>query len=379
MFKNNIKIISIIIGTLIGAGFASGKEIYTFFVKYNSLGFFSVIFSCFFIGLIINKTLLLILNNNINNYSDFLNLLFGENKFKKIFYFFINLFLLLSYITMISGFNSFFKQELNIPKIITCIFICLFCFFIFRKNISSILNINSILIPFLIFIIFLFGFLYIHKLNINLFFCNIFYFNNSFFECFLNSILYASYNCIILIPILISLKKYLENKRQIKYISFFSFIFLCSLTLIIFLFIFYLPNNYLYEIPIIVILNKFSNIQKNIYGIVIAIAILTSVISSGFGFIDNLKNKNNFIIFLISFLPIFFINISFSFLVNFVFSFFGYIGLVQIIFILLKKTHFNVIKVYRKIGISYNKILIIRRKKWNFITNHLLKELIEKI
>ena len=345
MFKNNIKIISIIIGTLIGAGFASGKEIYTFFVKYNSLGFFSVIFSCFFIGLIINKTLLLILNNNINNYSDFLNLLFGENKFKKIFYFFINLFLLLSYITMISGFNSFFKQELNIPKIITCIFICLFCFFIFRKNISSILNINSILIPFLIFIIFLFGFLDIPKLNINLFFCNIFYFNNSFFECFLNSILYASYNCIILIPILISLKKYLKNKNQIKYISFFSFIFLCSLTLIIFLFIFYLPNNYLYEIPIIVILNNFSNIQKNIYGIVIAIAILTSVISSGFGFINNLNKKNIFI----SFLPIFFINISFSFLVNFVFSFFGYIGLVQIIFILLKKTHFNVIKVYRKI------------------------------
>ena len=349
MFKNNIKIISIIIGTLIGAGFASGKEIYTFFVKYNSLGFFSVIFSCFFIGLIINKTLLLILNNNINNYSDFLNLLFGENKFKKIFYFFINLFLLLSYITMISGFNSFFKQELNIPKIITCIFICLFCFFIFRKNISSILNINSILIPFLIFIIFLFGFFDIPKLNINLFLNNIFYFNNSFFECFLNSILYASYNCIILIPILISLKKYLKNKRQIKYISFFSFIFLCSLTLIIFLFIFYLPNNYLYEIPIIVILNNFSNIQKNIYGIVIAIAILTSVISSGFGFIDNFKNKNNFIIFLISFLPTFFINISFSFLVNFVFSFFGYIGLVQIIFILLKKTHFNVIKRYRKI------------------------------
>ena len=97
MFKNNIKIISIIIGTLIGAGFASGKEIYTFFVKYNYLGFFSVIFSCFFIGLIINKTLLLILNNNINNYSNFLNLLFGENKFKKIFYFFINLFVSLCF------------------------------------------------------------------------------------------------------------------------------------------------------------------------------------------------------------------------------------------------------------------------------------------
>lgn len=33
--KNNFKIISVIIGTLIGAGFASGQEIYLFFFNYG--------------------------------------------------------------------------------------------------------------------------------------------------------------------------------------------------------------------------------------------------------------------------------------------------------------------------------------------------------
>ena len=36
--KNSLKVVFVIIGTLIGAGFASGKEVYIFFNKYGSLG-----------------------------------------------------------------------------------------------------------------------------------------------------------------------------------------------------------------------------------------------------------------------------------------------------------------------------------------------------
>ena len=92
--KDSFKIISIIIGTLIGAGFASGKEIYTFFVQFNIMGFFSIIISCLFICIIIYKTCLLIFKNDFNSYSDFLNYLFGKNIFKKYFYYFINFFYL---------------------------------------------------------------------------------------------------------------------------------------------------------------------------------------------------------------------------------------------------------------------------------------------
>ena len=35
--KNIIKIVFVIIGTLVGAGFASGKEIYSFFFIYGKL------------------------------------------------------------------------------------------------------------------------------------------------------------------------------------------------------------------------------------------------------------------------------------------------------------------------------------------------------
>ena len=320
--KNFFKIFFIIIGTLIGAGFASGKEIYLFFVQYGMYGFFSLLISNCIIGIIIYKTFIIVKNN------------FGNNFFKKNFINLINIFLLFSFYIMVSGFNSFFYQELNIPKIIPCIIICILCFYIFKKNISRLLNINFILIPVLIFVIFLFAILDFPKINIINIFSSLI--NNNLIYCFIKSILYASYNCIILIPILISLNNYLKNKKQIFNLAFYCFLFLCILSIIIFIFVSLNKYANIVEIPIIYSINKFSNIQKLIYGIVIAIAIFTSAISSGFAFIDNLKIKNKYLIFTICIIPIFLINISFSFLVNLIFPLFGYIGLIQIVFILLK-------------------------------------------
>lgn len=337
--KNNIKIISIIIGTLIGAGFASGKEIYIFFAKFGLYGIFGLILSNLLIGIIIYKTFLLIKENDINNYSDFLSFLFGENKFKNSFIFLINIFLLLSFFIMIAGFNSFFYQEFNIPKIITCIILCFLCFNIFKKNVSGILNINFILIPFLILFIFLFAFIDFQKINIINYYLNLE--NYNFMECIIKSILYSSYNCILLIPILISLNNYLKNKKQFIFLGSVSSIFLFILSFIIFTFIILINNANILEIPIIASIKNFSRSQQNIYGLVIAIAIFTSCISSGFGFINNLKIKKhiNLFIFLICLFPIFLLNISFSFLVNLIFNIFGFIGLFQIIFILLKKSN----------------------------------------
>ena len=36
---------------------------------------------------------------------------------------------------------------------------------------------------------------------------------------FITSILYASYNCVLLIPVLISIKELIKNPQNIKYIS----------------------------------------------------------------------------------------------------------------------------------------------------------------
>lgn len=56
----------VIIGTIIGAGFASGREILTFFNVYNWYGFLGLIFSEIIIGFVIYKSFRIIINYNIN-------------------------------------------------------------------------------------------------------------------------------------------------------------------------------------------------------------------------------------------------------------------------------------------------------------------------
>ena len=55
MLKKNLKSLFVIIGTLIGAGFASGQEIYIFFYKYGINGIIGIAISSLLIGAIVYK------------------------------------------------------------------------------------------------------------------------------------------------------------------------------------------------------------------------------------------------------------------------------------------------------------------------------------
>ena len=72
---NVFQIVSVIIGTLIGAGFASGQEIYLFFFSYGIIGIIGILISSIIIGFAIWKTFCIIHKYNINNYKEFLNIL----------------------------------------------------------------------------------------------------------------------------------------------------------------------------------------------------------------------------------------------------------------------------------------------------------------
>lgn len=99
-------IIFLLIGTMIGAGFASGKEIFIFFGKYGYLGILGIIISSLLFYIVINSTLKYIFNNKIYSYNDFINTLFGK-KLSIFILSFVNIFLLLSFYIMVAGFSAF--------------------------------------------------------------------------------------------------------------------------------------------------------------------------------------------------------------------------------------------------------------------------------
>lgn len=150
---NILKVVFVIIGTLIGAGFASGQEIYTFFFSYGIKGILGIVISSTIIGLTIYKTFKMIEKNNIKNYKEFLDFFIKNEKIKELINSIINIFILVSFYVMIAGFGAYLEQEINLNNFIGSSILAILCIILFRTNINGIVKINEILIPILILVV----------------------------------------------------------------------------------------------------------------------------------------------------------------------------------------------------------------------------------
>ena len=336
--KNVLKIVLVIMGTLIGAGFASGREIYLFFGKFGKLGIIGILISGILTGIIIYIALKMINKKDINNYNDFLEKINIKNKYinlliKNI----ITIFLLISFYIMVAAFSAYINQNYEIPIYISSIIFAVLTYIIFIKNIQGMIKVNEILVPFLLILILYLGvknILYLVETK------NVLENNINEKGFFLNSILYASYNSIMLIPVLVTMKKYINSKAQIKKISIISSALIIVLSLCIFGLLlrgkYYIQN---VEMPLLNITMQFGKIYLYIYSFIIITSIFTTAISAGYSFLENVsKNKKQYKIILIfmSVTSVLVSNIGFSKLVEILYPLFVILGIVQIIFLVRK-------------------------------------------
>lgn len=335
--KNIAKVIMVIMGTLIGAGFASGREIYLFFLEYGYYGIIGIFISGIFTSFIIYIALNRINNKNINTYSELLE----NNKNKKIgvgINIIVNTFLLISFFIMIAGFSAYMKQAYEIPIYASSFLFVLVCYIIFKKSLQGMMKINEYIVPVLLFFIVFLGVKNIPYIIESKAVLEI---ETKQVGFIINSLLYASYNSIILIPVLVNIKKYYNSKKEIKLISIISGLFIIILSLCIYGLLlrgqFFVKE---LELPLLQIISEFGIIFKYIYSFIIIASILTSAISTGYSFLENVsKNKRKYQINLIIMcvVGVLVSNIGFSNLVQILYPLFGILGFIQIIFLLNRK------------------------------------------
>lgn len=333
-----LKVVFVIIGTLIGAGFASGQEIYTFFYLYGINGIYGIIISSSIIGLTIYSSLKIIQESNIDNYKEFLNRLVKNEKIKEIINIVVNIFILISFYVMIAGFGAYLKQEFKFNSIIGSAILALICLVIFKTDVKALVKVNEVLIPVLIFIIMLIGIVNIN--NIGLINLEGYITENDDLNWFVMSIMYASYNCILLVPVLISIKSYIKTKKDIKKISLIVTIIVTILLMAIFFLLINVDINIEeLEMPAVYAIDKIWHEVNSVYGIIILISIFTTAISLGMSFLNNTaKSSKNYrkIALWICLTSILFSKIGFSNLVNMLYPILGFLGIIQIVQILLK-------------------------------------------
>ena len=342
--KNIVKIVLVIIGTLVGAGFASGKEIYSFFYIYGVFGFFGMFISSSIIGIIIYKVFKICDKGKIDSYQGFCEYIgkWGLNK-NGFLNNVVNIFLLITFFVMVAGFTSFLNQEFNINRFVGSFIIVAICYIIFLNNINGLIKISNYLIPILIIFIvyislFKIGFK-IKPVNLSVMFnsngCEVYI---SILKAVASAIVYSCYNCIILIPILIPIKNKVEEKRNDVLISVVSSLIILLLSISVFNLL--LNGNELIlklEMPAISVVDGIGGIYKITYSIIIGISIITSAISAGCGFLNNCSSstksyKRNLILMMI--ITIFVSQISFSALVSLFYPVLGVFGLLEMLLII---------------------------------------------
>lgn len=352
--SNIIKIIAVIIGTLIGAGFASGKEIYIFFAQYGKNGLLGAIISSVLTASIIYSTILIVKKYKVTNNNEFVEQITNNQKITILLKNIINIFLIVSFLIMCAGFCTFFKQEFKVPIIATAIINAAIIYFLLIKNIDGIVKLNLIVVPIMIVIIVIISIKNYPMTNILN--SNINTSTRNAGKAILDSILYTSYNSITLIPILISLALNIDNKKSLKIITIVSGCVILVLIIAIYQMLTLCTINVSnIEMPILEILNECHPIEKIMYSIAIITAILTSAISSGYGVLENIKDKSKYkkIALIICILEIPISYVGFGNLVSVLYPAFGIIGIIQIVSILKKansiaKNSKNWYKLYKK-------------------------------
>ena len=347
--KDIIKVVFVIIGTFIGAGFASGQEIYLFFFSYGINGLLGILISSMLMGYVISKTLKIIKQYNIQNYKEFLDAIIYKKRNSKensqnstgikLINLIVNTFTLVTFFIMIAGFGTYFAQEFGINQIVGSLVLATITYIILNTNVRGVVKANGIIVPILIILVVIVGLLNLK--NLPLLQIKNYMISNNNIEFILQAILYASYNNILLIPVLITLNKYIKNKKQINKISILSSGIIAIMSTLIFLLLTKVDVDIeKLEMPAVYVVSNMFYILKYLYGFVILGSIFTTTISLGMSFLENtVKNKKSYtqIALIMCITSVIISKIGFSNLVNMLYPIFGYLGILQIYKIIIKK------------------------------------------
>ena len=335
--KEIFTIVLVTIGALIGAGFASGQEIYSFFYSYGVIGLVGIIITFVLISFIIYKSLKIIYENKIDNYDEFLGIFIKNRKVTKVINMILNVLLLVTFYIMIAGFGAYFEQEIGVNKIVGSTILAIMTAIVFFTSAKGVLKVSEYIVPVLIVFIVIIGGMNLVTTNYEI---EIPVIKKGWL---LSSITYCSYNMILLIPVLISIRNQITRPSNIKHIAIISGIMMITISVMIFMLLTKVDVNIsTLEMPIVYAIRTFFTKFKSIYAFIILSSIFTTAISIGIGFLQNVsKSKKSYAQF-VAFMCITSLlvsNLGFSKLVNLVYPIFGYIGIAQIIFIIKQKTY----------------------------------------
>lgn len=334
--KNKINSIfqlsAVFVGTIVGAGLASGKEITNFFAAYGFPSFFGILLCgvlYILIGCLVCK---ISVKYNLKSYNEFMTFV-SPNFLGKFTGLITSLFLLSSASIILAASGALLNQFLGLPKWVGMIIMGIFTILTLLKGTDGLVKINTFIVPCLITIIITIFSLYIFFYKDIITVPHLTAISHEKEGWFVSTMLYTGFNLLSCTGVLVPLSREIKDIKVLKAGVIIGSSILTVLC--IFLNIMLMLNKpyiYTYEIPLLYIANRFGKPLQIMLLMVIWGEMFSTQVSDIYSISKTLEErfklpfkKGIFLVFLIT-IPI--SQIGFGRLISILYPFFGALSLV---------------------------------------------------
>lgn len=337
--KLSIQIAMIFIGSIVGAGVCSGRELNQFFATYGIAGFIGLIL-CGVLYIIFSHVIITITAKyKVSSYDEFVELVCPRwvARFINIV---LTLFLLSSTSIILAGSGSILSQYFHIPKWIGMLIMVIFSSFFLLRNTEGLFEVNTIVVPTLVVVMTAILIAYIKANPSAISFSYMRLMPRQKTNLLTSTLIYVSFNILTIIGVIVPLTNDIQKPKQIIRGVILGSIVLTFLGMAItFLMLvnpFY-PRTY--EIPLLAVAMDLSRVLQIAMLIIMWLEMFSSQVSNVYSLSYYLKNRFKIAyhkgIFLVVVIAAPFSGIGFSKLVEFLYPMYGILSLVFLFYCLI--------------------------------------------
>jgi uncharacterized membrane protein YkvI len=334
-----LQIAATYVGTVVGAGFASGQSIMQFFSIYGAFGGVGILAST--VLFIWTGIKMMILSHRIKAYSyqELNRYLFGDFLGKAAN---ITIFVMLFGLTavMLSGTGSVFEEQLGLPYQLGIVFTIALSYLVMSKELQGILAANSLVVPMMFFFLVL---VFVYAVGMDGLLQAADWESHPWrnMKWVLSPFAYTALNFAFIQAVMVPMASTAENESVLKWGGFWGGVMLGVMLLISHVAIHSrMPGILQFDIPMAEIIRSFGGVLHVLFVLAIYGEIFTSVVGNVFGMTRHLIGKRGLPkgwLVMITLLACFLISqIGFAPLVAYLYPLFGYMGLILLVFLIAK-------------------------------------------
>lgn len=331
-----IQLAAVYVGTVVGAGFATGREIVVFFSQYGFIGLIGILLSGLIFAYFGAKLMRISVKIKASSYQEFTIYLFG-NVIGTMINFLLLLMLIGVCAVMFSGAGAVFEEQLGLDKTVGVIFTIVLSLIVMMVGTKGLFAVNTFVVPIMISFSFI---LFILSVSLPGFFGEIFQMETITWKTISSPFSYTALNLALAIAVLVPAASEIGDEEVVKWGGILGGIALMMILISSHFSLIMLKDVYLYSIPMATIMKHLAPQLSWVYILVIYGEIFSSVIGNIYGLERQLRS---FIplpsmvliggIILVSYLISY---VQYGTLLSFLYPIFGYISLVFLLFLWIK-------------------------------------------